>query len=448
LEAFFCALEANADWLRLATLGEAVAAIPAAGPAYLPATAYYEMTRWALPTDGQRRLRELGPEFEVDGANGELVAGGTFRSFFMKYEEANFFHKRVQQVSRRFYEAAAAGEDVAAAQRHLWRAQANDAYWHGIFGGLYLPHLRRGVKLELVRAEHELDRRAGTLRGAECGDVDADGVMEITLKNENVVATLKADDLSVAEFARRSPPAVLADVPARRPEIYHADVRRGPHSEEAGGAKTIHGDMSSKEPGLENFLIYDRRPKRWFLERVFAGGATAEQFAREEAAEFDRFSWGEIGRYGEGWGAVGTLAVGEAGRVEIEKEIKLTPRGLEVAYLARNKGAGNTIYGTEMTLSITSESLDYASFEAGEKYSCGEVFAATAGGEWKITDRLAEWRLGISIEPACNVWHAPLYTVNRSESGYEKVYQGSAFYFWWELAPEAELRSRVVAELI
>jgi len=28
---------------------------------------------------------------------------------------------------------------------HLWRAQCNCPYWHGVFGGLYLPHLRAAV---------------------------------------------------------------------------------------------------------------------------------------------------------------------------------------------------------------------------------------------------------------------------------------------------------------
>ena len=27
---------------------------------------------------------------------------------------------------------------------HLYQSQCNDAYWHGVFGGLYLPHLRTG----------------------------------------------------------------------------------------------------------------------------------------------------------------------------------------------------------------------------------------------------------------------------------------------------------------
>ena len=32
----------------------------------------------------------------------------------------------------------------------LYRAQANDAYWHGLFGGLYLPHLRRAGRGSIV----------------------------------------------------------------------------------------------------------------------------------------------------------------------------------------------------------------------------------------------------------------------------------------------------------
>jgi len=35
-----------------------------------------------------------------------------------------------------------AGEELKKARDLLLRAQCNDAYWHGIFGGLYAPHLR------------------------------------------------------------------------------------------------------------------------------------------------------------------------------------------------------------------------------------------------------------------------------------------------------------------
>lgn len=449
LEEFFAALCENEDWLRVAALGEAVAAIPAAGPAYLPATSYYEMTRWALPTAAQRRLRNLGPAFAVDGGDGDLVAGGAFRSFFQKYEEANFFHKRVQETSRRYYEAAVPDDaDYAAAQRYLWRAQANDSYWHGVFGGFYLPHLRRGVKQELVRAEAILDRKTGSLSGTAYGDIDADGVSELALKNEHVVAVLKADGLSVTEFARRSPPAVLTDVPARRPEIYHDDVRRGGGSDEAGGAKTIHGDMASKEAGLERYIVYDRRPKRLFLERVFEAGATLEAYTREDAVEFADYTWGEVGR-SEGRGRVsGRLRMGDAAYIDIEKEVGLTNRGLEAAFSVKNGSGYNAIFGLEMTLSLMSDSPEYALFKASRYARCSEAFAVEVEGHCRITDRLAGWQLDVAVEGTGTVWHTPIYTVSRSESGYEKVYQGSAFFFSWPLPPGAELRNRVIAELV
>src|SRR3977135_936063 len=43
--------------------------------------------------------------------------------------------------------------DRAKATTHLLRAQCNDAYWHGIFGGLYAPHLRTALWRELIQAE-------------------------------------------------------------------------------------------------------------------------------------------------------------------------------------------------------------------------------------------------------------------------------------------------------
>jgi len=34
----------------------------------------------------------------------------------------------------------------------LYRAEANDVFWHGVFGGLYLSHLRRNLYHRLIRA--------------------------------------------------------------------------------------------------------------------------------------------------------------------------------------------------------------------------------------------------------------------------------------------------------
>jgi alpha-amylase/alpha-mannosidase (GH57 family) len=437
LDDFFAALADNDDWLRVATLGEAVAAVPAAGPAYLPATSYREMTRWALPTDTQRRLERLGPAFAADGADGDLVTGTGFRSFFQKYAEVNFFHKRVQEVSRRLEEVDEGPDKQRdSSRRHLWRAEANDAYWHGVFGGFYLPHLRRGVKNELVRAEEMLDRYVGTLDSERIGDLDADGVAEITLKNENVVAVLSSRGLAAVEFTRRSPPVVLTDVPARRPEPYH-DKLKAAEGDGAPGIDTIHSPQGVKESGLENYLVYDRHPKRLFLERVFDGDADAEAYAQEAAAELGPFSWGRAVQDAGGWVVRGALAADTDTLIEVEKKAGLSERGLNVDYRILANLPTASIYGVELTLNIRSESADCSFIRYGGEYCCSGVFGAGEDNSFLITDRLAEWEITLALEPAYALWHAPVYIVSCSECGFEKVYQGSSFYFWRRL-PEGE----------
>src|ERR1035437_2805959 len=89
------------------------------------------------------------------------MCGGFWRGFFSKYAEANLLHKKMLRVSSKLRHEggnspAKGGKSAlrrAEATTHLLRSQCNDAYWHGIFGGLYAPHLRTELWRELVRAE-------------------------------------------------------------------------------------------------------------------------------------------------------------------------------------------------------------------------------------------------------------------------------------------------------
>ena len=67
---------------------------------------------------------------------------GIWRNFFTRYPESNWMHKRVLAASQRL---AGLAPELRAPEMTsaLYRAQGNDAYWHGLFGGIYLPHLRR-----------------------------------------------------------------------------------------------------------------------------------------------------------------------------------------------------------------------------------------------------------------------------------------------------------------
>ena len=54
-------------------------------------------------------------------------------------------------------DTTACREEAGKALDHIWQAQCNCAYWHGVFGGLYLPHLRFGLYRNLIQAQAKLD---------------------------------------------------------------------------------------------------------------------------------------------------------------------------------------------------------------------------------------------------------------------------------------------------
>src|SRR5437667_154173 len=144
------ALVADGD-VRLTTPSAALAEVPSAGLAYLPTASYREMEGWALPPAAAARLvtleRDLG-EARVAGPDGALVRGGHWRNFLVKYPEANRMHKKMLALSALCRERG----NPAAPRRAIGRAQCNDAYWHGVFGGLYLPHLRAAIWQNLALA--------------------------------------------------------------------------------------------------------------------------------------------------------------------------------------------------------------------------------------------------------------------------------------------------------
>lgn len=129
-----------------------------AGRVYLPPSSYAEMLGWA---------------------------GGFWRNFLTRYPESNLMHKKMYQVSQWLAQARAGGADVTEAERDLYAAQCNCPYWHGTFGGLYLPHLRRATYAHLLRAEDALRPVLPLEARPDCAvyDFDLDGHDEIILRD-------------------------------------------------------------------------------------------------------------------------------------------------------------------------------------------------------------------------------------------------------------------------
>jgi alpha-amylase/alpha-mannosidase (GH57 family) len=265
--------------IRLTTLAAALAEVPAGGLAYLPTASYREMEGWALPPDAAIRLarleRDLGAE-RLAGPDGALVRGAHWRNFFVRYPEANRMHKKMQALSALCRRRG----DPAGARRALGRAQCNDAYWHGVFGGLYLPHLRNTVWRNLALAEAEL--RRGDALACDRVDLDGDGWDELWIHSGAFSALVSPRrGGAIEEYTLFGGAINYADVLTRRREAYHelavageAEQANGP---EGDGAPSIH-DIE-KSARLERLPPVDRDARALFVDRVLPGDLTLEAYA-------------------------------------------------------------------------------------------------------------------------------------------------------------------------
>ena len=164
LEEFFTALEKNSDWLQVSTPGDYLETHAPLGRADLPTASYTEMLEWALPTRVRQRFHEVLKEFSARPEILSFLRGGSWRGFFTKYPESNLLHKKMLRVSARLaaapvrHDSSKSSDELFEARDLLLRAQCNDVYWHGIFGGIYAPHLRTDPWRNLIRAEAIADR--------------------------------------------------------------------------------------------------------------------------------------------------------------------------------------------------------------------------------------------------------------------------------------------------
>lgn len=454
LDRFFDRLLAT-DWLDLATLGEVVDRVPASGRVYLPAASYREMGEWALPANAAARLEAAKHALAglPDGARlTGLLRGGFWRSFLVKYPEVADTYWKMLRLSGAIRRARAqAPHDVrlAHAQAALWRGQANDAYWHGIFGGCYLPHLRRAVKGALLDAERLLADAAGVPATAWAReDANGDGREEISVRTPELAVTLHpALGGALTEIGVLTKSLDLADVLARRPEAYHAEIRARGRPEASGtGVRTIHDAPAPKEAGLEALLAYDGLRRASLLDGWFDAGGSAED-ALDPVSPWPaatRVLAGEpLGcavRETEGGVAV-TLTAGSGAEspIGVEKIVTVREATIAVSYRLR-AAAGRAVAGrwaVQWNLALTAGDAEGRYLTLPGRPSLGSSGRERALSSVALVDEWAGVTARLEWTPAAELAWGPVQTVSVSEGGYERIHQGTALLLTWpvELAP-------------
>ncbi len=148
-------------------------------PVYLPISSYREMGEWTLPVEKRHNYEIIKSENPL-----APLGGGIWHNFLTRYPEANLLHKRMLNLSYKInYAIKTYRKNLKEALNELLKSQANDAYWHGVFGGVYLPHLRRAVHKALITSYLLYKEKVKEGMEIEMYDFDMDGEKEIQLSN-------------------------------------------------------------------------------------------------------------------------------------------------------------------------------------------------------------------------------------------------------------------------
>ena len=458
LDRFFDRLLAT-EWLDLATLSDVVDRVEATAPVYLPTASYREMGEWALPLAAQRRLERAKHDLERLGggdADADLLRGGFWRTFLVKYPEVADTYWKMLRLSGAVRGALArAPHDgrLTEAQVALWRGQANDAYWHGVFGGCYLPHLRRAVKSALLECERRLVESGALPTPAWTReDGNGDGREEVYVRTRELTLTLNpALGGAITELGYLGRDLDVGDVLARRPEIYHAEVRAGSRRDGGAGVKTIHDAPAPKEAGLDALLAYDEVRRGSLLDGWFDAGTTP----LDPVSPWERAL---LALPGEPLGCTtravgGAIAVtftrGAEAPVSVEKAVTIREATVEVRYRltapAATPVAGR--WAVQWNLALTAGDAPGRYLTATGRPSLGSTGRERDAAGVALVDEWIGVRARLAWAPAAELAWGPVQTVSVSEAGFERIYQGTAVLVVWPVGLRAGETRELVASI-
>ncbi len=474
LERFFQLIEENLNWIEPMTFGTYAQKERPMGRVYLPCSSYMEMDEWSLPTEAMleygrvvERLKELPDGERVR----RFLKGGFWRNFFAKYPESNDLHKRVLHLRGKIGDGRAKATTFRETLRYLHRAQCNDAYWHGVFGGLYLPHLRHAIYENLIKAEALYDQKRYREKEwveLERLDFNGDGDEEIFVRTPQIVLLFSRRGGSLLEMDDRSRAFNILGTLSRRKEGYHQKIievsrERPEENSSSRKTKTIHEIFDLKEKDLDQWLCFDQYRRASFLDHFLGDPMDLEGFRRgqyQEEGDFIEEPYEmEAKRRRRGqevlFSRSGCLRAGDRrDPIQIIKRFYISDgqRSVKATYEMIYQGERRrTNFGIEWNINLLAgEAPDRYFHIPGrliEDRRLASIGALENIGEVHLIDEWNRMKVTLRTDKRGGLWRFPIETVSLSESGFERVFQGSCLLFYWPLELEPGKQFEVNIEL-
>lgn len=403
------------------------------GIVYLPTTSYIEMNEWTLPAGPAGTYASLVQRVKLSGAfesEKPFLRGGIWKNFFSRYPESNWMHKRMLGLSARLATLPEAARTTVMQQK-LYEAQANDAYWHGLFGGLYLPHLRRAVYNAMVELEAMLDR-CEPRRSHFVEDTDLDGTGEIYLQNGILQIVVRPDVYaSICEWDAYALRHNFGDTLRRQTEHYYRKISQGgsDHANTGEGIVSAHDRVNFKHAIDDADMAPDQHPRGLFVDFLDRQPFVYEPETGGAPAGSLRFTGKTL-----------------SSPLQVHKHFSLDGNRLQVSYrltgmmpVADTLDVAEPLFSTEINLAMPSCDGPAGRYRFQGSIPGGFGQPVTLAGMTAIT--LDDDVLGgsIMLETSAPVsFHAhPHFSVSQSEGGFEKIMQAVTLRLAWPVQTPA-----------
>nr|HPG48280.1 DUF1926 domain-containing protein [Petrotogaceae bacterium] len=362
-------------------------------------SSYPEMMIWSMDTDLRTRFENSAPDMKTLKSNSI-----EWSNFIKKYPLVNVLYSKMLMLSHEYDSNYLHGTDE---YRSLLAAQANDAYWHGMFGGCYLPNLRDALFSAVIKAESALNDSSRMIASYR-------GKLFYIKHSEISVMVDPNDGGKIVDLSYLPSCFCLSNVLTRQEEPYHKK-------------------MKQINPDLNNKIVLDWYNKGLFIDHFPALETDAHSWQTNDTREKGDFAnqpyvltAGEksftLERTGHVW------VNSDWPEVKIRKVFCISENRLWADYFISSEYVFETDFSVEINMNfLAQDSPDR--FVTINK----ENFPVNLKGKFStdtllITDLYKKVKVSLHGS-SDNVILFPLYTFSCSDLGNDRIYQGSSIIF-------------------
>ncbi len=411
------------------------------GIAYLNNTSYFEMGEWSLRSEQTLALEKLkedvGDEY-FDSMGVAFIKGGIWKNFFIKYHESNYLHKRMLSHS--------INQDKLTknALESLYKLQTNDVFWHGVFGGLYLPNLRDNAYTYLLDIERSFAKKKIAF---EVADIDRDGYDELKVLTRELSLVFSSKfGGQMVEFGSLESLFNWQNTLMRRKEAYHEKIlhpKKVFHVSQENPADeiaTIHGNDDVIDEDLKAQLIYDWHPKYSFIDHFSPNPFELERFKKASFHEVGDFANQAfvLDEKNHTFSRNGGIYLDKEYPTTLVKQYKFEDSSISLSLTCKSEYKEKLYYGAEFNLHFAHPHLCILNAKLMED---GLDFLDIDSLE--IIDTFTQKKLTLTLSKKSNISAYTLKTVSQSESGFDTVSQQISLLFSSDFKENLELNIKL-----